>query len=194
MQDCKNWDSEIDLAECRQFVLDNKVRVSAISLKRRPERWDKCKTFIESVLQEVYEMIELEIEFHMIEGVDGKHFELNEDYKLSDLEESHNFSLYRVWAVTEPEDLERLDPTLVQQVAIDVGAENQRLTPDQMNEPEVYLRLWRAYENLYTRHGWQRDRARHYTDFHNRHITTGEVRSAASQDSHSPDNHTSPSQ
>ncbi len=173
------WESdgngEINLDECKKFVLENKVRVSAISLKRRPDRWNKCKEYMENILQEIYETIGLEIEFCMIEGVDGRDFELNEDTKLSELEECHNFCLYKDWAVTEPEDLERLDPTLVQQVAKDVGAEDQRLTPAQMNEPDTFVRLWRAYENLYTRHGWKRERARHYTDFHNRHITTGEV-------------------
>ena len=168
-------DMDVDVELCRNFVLNSKVRISAICLKRRVERWTRCQEHMGSVLREIHDTIGHELEFHMFEGVDGTAPNADGDPTIDGLERAHGFTLFRDWAVTDPEDLERVDPSLLRALEAELGAPG-RLTPAQLNEPAAYVRLWRAYEGLYTRHGWRRERARHYTDFHNRHITAGEVR------------------
>jgi hypothetical protein len=128
---------------------------------------------MECILGEIRDVLGHQLEFSMVEGFDGKSLESGQS--IDEIQKSYNFSLYTNWAITDPEDLERLDPELVKRIAFDIEAPGQQLTSIQMNEPNTYIRLWRAYEDMYTRFGWQRERARHYTDFHNRHITTGEV-------------------
>ena len=132
-----------------------------------------CEEHMVSILGEIKEQLGCELDFHIMEGVDGKNLEAIGN--IDDIEKRQNFVLYKGWAITDPEDLERLDPESIRRIASEIGAPDEHLTSAQMNEPDTFVRLWRAYENLYTRYGWQRDRARHYTDFHNRHITTGEV-------------------
>ena len=130
------------------------MRVSAISLRRRPDRWSACEAHLRSVLP-------TGVAVEMFEGTDAK--ALAEDRHegegaLDALERGAGITIYRDWPITEVEDVRRAYPRLA-------------------NRSDV--EAWVGYERAVAK-AWRGDRARLYVDFFMRHLTLGDIGAAVS--------------
>jgi len=129
-------------------------RVTAISLRRRPDRWAACEEHLLSVLPP-------DLPFDMFPGTDAKAAAAaaaEGDSPVDALEQRTGCRVYRDWPITEVSDVHRCYPHLA-----DLGE----------------TQAWVEYERCFSRL-WRRDRARLYIDFFCRHLTLGDVGAALS--------------
>ena len=129
------------------------MRITAICLRRRPDRWAACEEHLCSVLPE-----DLLPCLDIFSGTDAKAAASSGDSPIDALEERTGCHVYRGWPITEVSDVRRCFPQLAD-------------LPD--------AQAWLEYERCFSR-VWRRDRARLYVDFFNRHLTMGDVGAALS--------------
>jgi hypothetical protein len=130
------------------------MRITAISLKRRPDRWTACEAHLRAVLPEaLHECLD------MFEGTDAAACVLPGtppgEPTAAAFEAAHGCTLYRDWPITECADVRRCFPRLDAACATDDEA-------------------WIGYERTMAA-AWRPDRARLYVDFFNRHLALGEM-------------------
>ena len=128
------------------------VRITAICLRRRPDRWAACEEHLRSVVPE-----RLLPSFDMFAGTDAKAAARGES-PIDALEARTGCRVYRGWPIQEVSDVQRCYPQLAEL-------------------PET--QAWLEYERCFSR-AWRRDRARLYVDFFCRHLTLGDVGAALS--------------
>ena len=130
------------------------MRVTAISLRRRPDRWAACEAHMGGALP-------AGIAFDVFEGTDAKAAAAGAtgEAAVRAIEAACGCSVYRGWPVTEVGDVRRCWGSALDG-ATDVEA-------------------WVAYERACAR-AWRPDRARLYVDFFHRHLTLGDVGAALS--------------
>ena len=128
------------------------VRITAICLRRRPDRWAACEEHLLCVCPE-----HLLPCFDMFAGTDAKAAARGES-PIDALEARTGCRVYRGWPIQEVSDVRRCYPQLAEL-------------------PET--QAWLEYERCFSR-AWRRDRARLYVDFFCRHLTLGDVGAALS--------------
>ena len=128
------------------------VRITAICLRRRPDRWAACEEHLLSVVPE-----RLLARFDMFAGTDASAAARGES-PIDALEARTGCRVYRGWPIQEVSDVRRCYPQLAEL-------------------PET--QAWLEYERCFSR-AWRRDRARLYVDFFCRHLTLGDVGAALS--------------
>ena len=130
-----------------------KLRVSAISLPRRADRWAACESHLRAVLPP-------DLPFDMFAGTDARALASGAQHAsvVDALEAAAECKIYRGWPITEEDDVRRAFSRLSS-------------LPDGM--------AWVSYEKCFSRL-WRRDRARLYVDFFCRHLTMGDVGAALS--------------
>ena len=84
-----------------------RVRCTAISLARRPDRWSACEAHLRSVLPD-------EMELDMFEGCDAKEAVGSAQGldRVEALEAAFDCKIYRGWPITEVSDVRRCFPEL----------------------------------------------------------------------------------
>ena len=128
------------------------MRITAICLRRRPDRWAACEEHLLSVVPE-----RLLPRFDMFAGTDAAAAARGES-PIDALEARTGCRVYRGWPIQEVSDVRRCYPQLAEL-------------------PET--QVWLEYERCLSR-AWRRDRARLYVDFFCRHLTLGDVGAALS--------------
>lgn len=126
------------------------VRITAISLRRRPDRWAACEKHMRSVLP-----ANLQSHFDVLEGTDAKELcgGLTGEERLPALERGAGCTVWRDWPITEVEDARRAFPAAAE-------------LPD--------AEAWLHYERTVAKR-WRPDRARNYVGFFFRFLTAGDV-------------------
>ena len=129
------------------------TRVTAISLRRRPDRWRACEEHLRGLLGDG---------FDMFEGTDAKAAAGGDSTavdRVAALEAATGCTVYRGWPITEVRDVRRCYASL----------------SPQLSDAEA----WMAYERKVAA-AWRSDRSRLYLDFFLRHLTLGDVGAALS--------------
>ena len=128
------------------------MRITAICLRRRPDRWAACEEHLLSVVPE-----RLLPRFDMFAGTDAAAAARGES-PIDALEARTGCRVYRGWPIQEVSDVRRCYPQLAE-----------------LPETQVWLEYERSFSRV-----WRRDRARLYVDFFCRHLTLGDVGAALS--------------
>ncbi len=135
---------------------DATMRITAISLRRRPDRWSACEEHLRAVLPPA-----LHSSLDLFAGTDAKACipeGASGEAAVAALEERTGCTVYRGWPITEVADVRRCYP--------DLAAKSDAAA-------------WVAYERACAA-AWRPDRARLYVDFFHRHLTLGDVGAALS--------------
>ena len=129
------------------------IRVTAISLRRRPDRWRACEDHLRGLLGDG---------FDMFEGTDAKAAAGDDSTavdRVAALEAATGCTVYRGWPITEVRDVRRCYTS----------------PAPQLSDAEA----WMSYERKVAA-AWRSDRSRLYLDFFLRHLTLGDVGAALS--------------
>jgi hypothetical protein len=137
----------------------NGTRVTAISLRRRPDRWAACDAHLSEVLAPP-----LSDALDLFEGTDAAaacRGAAPGEAQVTALEAAADCTVYRGWPITEVDDVRRCYPALSDPAAV--------------GDAEAWIRYERSCHAA-----WRPDRCRLYIDFFHRHLTHGDVGAALS--------------